>query len=694
MNKHRRTLAWNKRQEANQMANQREHPRHISNGDERKFVDPATNGQTYIMSYTKGLPHDIYLGLVIDPKHFDDFVRAIDSGDPRDFRDVPLGAEENKGHNKCANQDFKWQSEKALNPERNADGEVVYIQDYHNNSTEIIGVEGNPVNVRAWESQSAGLAFELEGPDAQAVTMPPAPKLGSAELTAEMGEVYVQALLRDVPFNAFSGGVMGLQASPNPSSVSTQAFLDGLKTKQADVKKVHKFTKKLANLDWFKNTDLELTYVERARRKNRQNPRPVSAFRGITKGDNVGPYLSQFLLVGNTGINGNDGERTVADGLISYGGISVDQKVRTAVPGKDYMTNWHEWMDVQRGADLRGKEEYIAPDQPNARRFMHTPRDLATYVHYDALYEAYLNACLVLLGMGMPFDPGIPFQAPDNIDHQQGFAHFGGPHILSLVTEVATRALKAVRFQKYNVHRRCRPEVLAARIHRAKRLEKIAPEFLEMKNILNSPSSGSILSAIKTHNEAFAEHPIFPPPIPNPPSTPPESTYLLPMAFCEGSPMHPAYGAGHATVAGACITILKAFFDHSKFLNIVPFAGSSTLPQEVKDIYNALDINTDNLISANLAYVSTNNGTQLEAIPVLDENNKSARLTVEGELNKLASNISIGRNWAGVHYFTDYYESLLMGEEIAIGILEEQKLMFGENFSMTVPLFNGNSYRI
>jgi len=60
----------------------------------------------------------------------------------------------------------------------------------------------------------------------------------------------------------------------------------------------------------------------------------------------------------------------------------------------------------------------------------------------------------------------------------------------------------------------------------------------------------------------------------------------------------------------------------------------------------------------------------------------------------LASNISIGRNWAGVHYFTDYYESLLMGEQIAIGILEEQKLMFKDNFSMTLPMFGGETIRI
>lgn len=47
-------------------------------------------------------------------------------------------------------------------------------------------------------------------------------------------------------------------------------------------------------------------------------------------------------------------------------------------------------------------------------------------------------------------------------------------------------------------------------------------------------------------------------------------------------------------------------------------------------------------------------------------------ITVEGELNKLAANISIGRNMAGVHYYSDYYDSLRMGERVAVGILLEQ----------------------
>ncbi|MEO1086467.1 MAG: vanadium-dependent haloperoxidase, partial [Acidobacteriota bacterium] len=135
-----------------------------------------------------------------------------------------------------------------------------------------------------------------------------------------------------------------------------------------------------------------------------------------------------------------------------------------------------------------------------------------------------------------------------------------------------------------------------------------------------------------------------------------DANYLLPMAFCEGSPMHPAYGAGHATVAGACVTILKAFFDHEYELSGV--------------------------------YVPATDGLTLQKV------RNPPTVTVEGELNKLASNISIGRDWAGVHFYTDYIESIRMGEQIAIGILEEQKLTYGENFSMTVPLYDGGSIRI
>lgn len=128
--------------------------------------------------------------------------------------------------------------------------------------------------------------------------------------------------------------------------------------------------------------------------------------------------------------------------------------------------------------------------------------------------------------------------------------------------------------------------------------------------------------------------------------------------------MQPAYGAGHATVAGACVTILKAYFDHKH-----PLA----------------------LADPGRAFIANADGQSLDTINVMmpDPNDTTtsvvASLTVEGKLKKMPSNISIVRDWAGVHYFTDYIESLLMGKQIALGILEEQRLMYRESFSMTVP---------
>ena len=116
--------------------------------------------------------------------------------------------------------------------------------------------------------------------------------------------------------------------------------------------------------------------------------------------------------------------------------------------------------------------------------------------------------------------------------------------------------------------------------------------------------------------------------------------------------MHPSYGAGHATVAGACVTILKTFFDHTR-----PF-----------------DIAGD----ASTAFVPTVDGSRLAVVDVYDERGNPGTLTVEGELNKLAANISIGRNWAGVHYFSDHWESLLLGEQVAIEFLREHMLTLPE----------------
>ena len=51
-----------------------------------------------------------------------------------------------------------------------------------------------------------------------------------------------------------------------------------------------------------------------------------------------------------------------------------------------------------------------------------------------------------------------------------------------------------------------------------------------------------------------------------------------------------------------------------------------------------------------------------------------------GELNKLAANISLGRDAAGVHYRSDGIEGIKLGEAIALSILRDVATIYHEEF--------------
>jgi hypothetical protein len=252
----------------------------------------------------------------------------------------------------------------------------------------------------------------------------------------------------------------------------------------------------------------------------------------------------------------------------------------------------------------------------------------------DVLYQAYFQAMLILMtppssdplsgGIGAPFNVGNPYA---NSQTQAGFGTFGPPHIAALLTEVATRALKAVWFQKWFVHRRLRPEMFAGRIHN------------HLTGAANYPISADALNslALTTGYNKYG-------------------AYLLPMAFPEGCPLHPAYGAGHATVAGACVTILKAWFEESH-----------VIPNPVQAAPDGLSL-----------------------VPYT-----GAPLTVGGELNKLASNVAIGRDIAGVHWRSDATESLKLGEAVAISILRDHRGCYNETFNgFTFTKFDGTTVTV
>lgn len=400
----------------------------------------------------------------------------------------------------------------------------------------------------------AALAFDLEGADSHSLTMAPAPALASAEAGGELVENYWLAEARDVSFTDF------------PSSPVIAAA-----------------TADLTRLQGFSGP------------RDRAGVTAATVFRGSTPGDRVGPWLSQFLWLD-----------------IPMGAVNVRQTMQTVLPGIDYLTTYDEWLRIQNG----GAAGSVVFD--NTPRYIRNLRDLAQWVHVDALYQAYHQACLILLGMGAPLDRGNPYSESRC---QEGFGTFGGPHILSLVTEVATRALKAVWYQKWAVHRRLRPEAMAGLVHHTRLGTRRYPLHRDLLQ-------AAILDRLQART----------------------GTCLLSSAFPEGSPMHPSYGAGHATVAGACVTMLKAWFDES-----------FVLPSPVEADRDGLAL-----------------------VPYT-----GAALTVGGELNKLAANVAIGRNAAGVHYRSDYWQSLQLGEGVALTILEEQKATYNEAFSLSFRRFDG-----
>lgn len=413
---------------------------------------------------------------------------------------------------------------------------------------------------RKLDNPQAGLAFDMEGGDSHSFTMRPAPAFASAETAGEIVENYWMALLRDVPFSEYHNdtvhsGVLAAVADLNRLSVFRGPKVNGKVT-------------------------------------------PQTLFRDNLPGALTGPYISQFMWL-----------------HCPFGANYVEQKLHTTVAGVDYMTTEDSWLGVQNGLKQ-------APDQfEPTRRYIINGRDIGQWVHMDVLFQAYFQACLILVkkpntddpysgGIGAPATPTDPYL---NSATQTGFATFGDPFKKTIVSEVATRALKAAWFQKWYAHLRLRPEVYAGRVH------------FHMTKQRSYPLHADVLKS-QAVKEVYGRN----------------GTYFLPMAFPEGSPLHPAYAAGHATVAGACVTILKAMFDED-----------FVIPNPV---------------------VPTEDGSA--HVPYSGE-----PLTVEGELNKLAVNVAFGRNIAGVHWRADGTESLKLGEQVAIKLLRDTKLTFNENFA-------------
>lgn len=315
---------------------------------------------------------------------------------------------------------------------------------------------------------------------------------------------------------------------------------------------------------------------------------PATLFRGETPGDLVGPYLSQFLWL-----------------EVPYGPTRIDQRYARPVAGDDFLTDFGTWLAIQRGARPAASITFDATP-----RYLCNNRALGEWVHGDVSFQAYLNAALVMIGFGgAALSERNPYSTSAT---QGGFITFGGVQIVDLVTKAASVALKTAWYQKWLVHRRLRPEVFAGRVDIERRGLR---SYGIHADIFASDAVDRLLAA--------------------------NGNALLPVAFPEGSPTHPAYPAGHAAIAGACCTVLKAFFRES-FVIPAPVEASA-------------------------------DGLSLDPWTGDD-------LTLGGEINKLAANVSLGRDAAGVHYRSDGIEGIYAGEQVAIDMLRDYSIAFTERF--------------
>lgn len=369
-----------------------------------------------------------------------------------------------------------------------------------------------------------------------------------------------------------------------------------------------------------------LSFVNSA--ANNQFPHPVTPqnlFRGqFVPGDGnvLGPYVSQFMI-----------QPTF------YGSQFLDQKLQTFLPlnagGSDYLTSVSEYQLVQNGGST-GKPIAFDP----TFRYLRSGRDLAAYTHVDVLYQGYFVAFLVLAGLGAAPNPGNPYIGSKT---EKAFGTLGGPDAAATIGEMATRALKASWFHKWVKDLRMRPEEYGALVHARKTNANPMPQAAAAlhADVLNS----AVLSTI------FSNY----------------GSYLLPQAFPEGAPTHPCYPTGHGTVAGACITLLKFFFNGSQKIRPLLLAAG-------RDVYEP---STD--------------GLSLNPYAGADRDS----LDINGELNKVANNVSIGHGiHSGIHFRSSTYWSVLLGEQVALSVLQDRAKSYNEPFTIHITKLDGTQATI
>ncbi len=340
--------------------------------------------------------------------------------------------------------------------------------------------------------------------------------------------------------------------------------------------------------DYARNSLVRDALAELRKTKLNADATPETLFRLNSPGERSGHYLSQFLWM-----------------TIPYGAHITYQKYRTIHRGVEFVTKQDEYVRIANGQWPAGIANHYADDF-----YLRSGRDLGEYVHWDFSYQAFIDAASIIIG-----NPHRPREALARTNpyktsrSMNGFVSFGPAFTMNAMGAVSDCAMRACWYEKWIRHRALRPEAYGALIDRVARGESaqsvgIHPMIAQSE-------------AVKRVGEKFG-------------------SALLPQAYPEASPAHPAYPSGHATIAGACVTVLKALFDEKRELRF--------------------------------PIQPTRDGKDWE-----DLDRTLPRPTVGSELNKLAANVAVGRNIAGIHWRSDAVEGLRLGESVAIAWLKAER---------------------
>jgi hypothetical protein len=470
--------------------------------------------------------------------------------------------------------------------------------------------------------------------------------MSSPQMAFDMLIVHARSLVRDIPFREFA---------TNTTVASIVNSLNAVLAKYPTIRTFNPDGTTLSSSNFLRNNFL---------------------------GEDKGPFWNQFQLFPTHNGTSNTPLARV------YYQEKDDTKARTLDGYREQqkgVTGFKKLLDVSGGV-----------------RPIETPRDVIGYVHSDVLPVGFQEAGDILLRSGLRRQSLFE---QNNLPEETAsfFGENGCGFVKTLLPHVIRNGLVAAWNHKYSFLR-IRPERLAYYWH----IMKMDSDTMSSQQMLDLKMG---LRRILAVHESIMGDAVD---IMDMVNGADNGGYLLHNLYPEGSPTHPSFVGGHSVASGVQATMLKMMFQ--MYSN--PYAPEDhTLVKWItamKDAYDAdfgLDENGMSVFEQTVSAMQNNTGVRLYPDNVrgsiLEGNTgkytnvpgSSEDVTVLGEVHKLASQYTFSRDWGGVHYTTDGYYGMYVGQSVAVDYM--QNILSGlpsngDGFDarLVFPSFDGRKVRI